>query len=44
VLRRQRLELRHEGVVPSERELRLDPLLDRNDAQLLQPLDLGSCE
>src|SRR5581483_239289 len=44
VLRRQRLELGRECRVPAERELRVDPLLDREQAQLLEPVDLGSRE
>jgi hypothetical protein len=44
VARGQRFELGHERVVVAERKLRLDALLDRDQAQLLQPLDLGPRE
>ena len=35
------LELGDELRVTSEREIRLDPLLERDGAQLLEPRDLG---
>jgi hypothetical protein len=37
LLRDQRLELTDEIDVAGEREIRLDPLLQRRQAQLLQP-------
>ena len=37
----ERLELGHELGVSAEREVRLDALLDRNRAELLEPRDLG---
>ena len=39
VLGDERLELGHERRVPAERELGLDPLLERREPQLLEPLD-----
>jgi hypothetical protein len=40
----QRLELGAECGVLTERELRIDPLLDRVQAQVLETLNLQSCE
>ncbi len=37
----ERLELGDELCMPAEREIRLDPLLDGDRAQLLEPRDLG---
>ena len=37
----ERLELADEVPVPSALELGLDPLLERGEAQLLEPRDLG---
>ena len=40
----KRLELGDERKVAAERELRVDPLLDRRESQLLEALDLDTCE
>ena len=44
MLRGERLELGHERELTAERELGVDPLLDRREAQLLESLDLDSRE
>ena len=44
MLRGERLELRHERELTAERQLRVDSLLDRSEAQLLESLDLDACE
>ena len=44
VLRRKPLELAHERRVPPEHELGVDPLLERREAKLLEPLDGRSGE
>ena len=44
VLANERLELRHEVVVPAERELELDASLDTGLAQLFEPFDLVPSE
>ena len=41
MLRDERLELADDVAVPPELEVGLDPLLERGDAKLLQPSDLG---
>ena len=41
VLANERLELAHDVTVPAELEIRLDPLLVRDESQLLEPADLG---
>ena len=40
----ERLELGNERELAAERELRVDPLLDRGEPQLLEPLDLDARE
>ena len=40
----ERFELGHERQVAAERELGVDALLDRGEAQLLEPLGLDPCE
>jgi hypothetical protein len=40
VLIREHGSLGHDGVVPAELELRLEPLLERGQAQLVEPCDL----
>ena len=41
VLSDQRLELADDVAVPPELEIRLDPLLERDESKLLEPSDLG---
>ncbi len=41
VLRDERFQLTDQIGVEAERQFRLDPLLERSDAQFLQPSDLG---
>src|SRR5206468_460725 len=40
MLRGQRIQLRHNRLVASERELGLHALLDRREPEIVQPLDL----
>ncbi len=44
VLRDEDLELGGEHGMPSERELRVDPVLERRESQLLEPLGGRACE
>jgi hypothetical protein len=44
VLRDETLRLRHELRVPPEREIGIDAILERSEAQLLQPLDVDAGE
>ena len=41
MFRDQRLELRHECVVASQRKLRVETFLDRDEPQLIEAVDLG---